>query len=204
MNRSDFIVTIRDWLNRDDLSEALVGSFITMALNQLSSSLRVDRMIRVSEALLNANRIRLPEDWQEADFIRVVDSHVLTYLSRDEYYNMTDQQSLKHYTLSGRYLIIGGEPYNEPFTNVELSYFADILEFTDTPGPLDNWLLLHHLHLITMCTLSYASGYGIEDERAAVFAGAAQSMIDELNAAYLKSKTSGSRMNKVMGKRGFG
>lgn len=199
---SDFCNVIRKWLNigPDEYPDDLVSTWVKMAEEQLSTSLRCKHMITIDTAVITEGRVTLPLDWLALDFVRVVDGAPLHFRSRDDFYSndyKVENYNRGHYTLSGNYLIVPAGMSNN--LSVELTYYQSIPPLSDGP----NWLMQYYSRLYVASTLAVASMYAIEDERAVTWQTAAQAFIDQINEEHLKSKASGSRI--VMQRtKGFG
>ena len=197
---ADHCDTIRSWLNFDSYDNALITSWTRMAEELLSSVLRCKHMIAIDEAYVNSQRVRLPLDWLEIDFARVVGSGPILFRTRDDFYNnrfSDPNYNEGYYTITGNYLVLGGNVADGK--TVEISYYESIPPLGDTP----NWLMKYYSRLYVSATLSVAAAYSLEDDRAVTWQAAMQTFVDTINEEHLKSKASGSKI--VMPKRkGFG
>lgn len=196
---TDHCDTIRAWLNFEYPNELII-SWTRMAEELLSASLRCKHMIAIDTAHVNERRVLLPGDWLALDFVHIVDGRPLLFRSRDEFYSNPNNLVNKnegYYTLTGNYMIVGGNI--EDGKAIEISYYETIPPLGDTP----NWLMHYYSRLYVSATLSVASAYSLEDERAVTWQAAMQSFVDMINEEHAKSKASGSKI--VMPKRkGFG
>jgi hypothetical protein len=167
-----------------------------MARQDLSKVLRVADMIQIDTATVGEARVLVPLDWQESDFVRIVGGNRLDFKPRPEFYAAytNNDRNDGFYTQSGRYLIIGGPIDKIDSMDIELHYFGDLPVLAESGA--GNWVTTRYLTMYTFQTLSYGSGYGLEDERALTFAAQAKGMIDAANMVYLQSKASGSRLNR--------
>lgn len=198
----DHCETIRSWLNfgSDTYNDALVTSWTRMAEEILSETLRCKHMVAISDGVVEAQRVLLPSDWLELDFVRVVGGTPLRFRSRDEFYADPDtlnNKNVGHYTLTGNYLIVGNDVTDG--VNVELAYYQTIPALAATP----NWLMNHYSRLYISATLSVAAAYSIEDERAMMWQSATKDFIDTINMRDTEAKTSGSLL-VMPRRRGFG
>lgn len=197
---SDFCNTIRGWLNFEDYSDQLITSWVRMAEEQISTSLRCKHMIAIDTALVNQGRVKLPDDWLALDFVRVVDGKPLHFRTRDDFYNPPANRpgyNDGYYTITGNYLITPASL--DDSISVELSYYESIPPLGDNV----NWLMKYYSRLYVASTLAAASTYSIEDERGVVWQEAAQNFIDQINEEHQKSKASGSRI-VMPRKKGYG
>src|SRR4029077_8065729 len=68
---SDFKAQIAEYANRQDWSDALVTGFVRQSEQKLNSELRVDRMIKTSQNLVNCRCSTLPDDWLQMDLGKI-------------------------------------------------------------------------------------------------------------------------------------
>lgn len=200
MTLTEFIESIRDWLNREDLTETQAMSFINMAFQSVSKTLRVSENIQIDTAILVTDRVLLPLDWQESDFIAEQGKGPILYKTRDDFYRMNNANG--YYTISGRYFILGGPVNTTEGRKIEMSYFGDIPIPDDAAEANSNdWPLSRHLELMTAAVMGVASAFYMEDERALNFKALQEKLIGDANTAYLAAKASGSLLIKR--RRGF-
>lgn len=200
---ADHCSTIRDWLNYDSYSDELITSWTRMFEEWASEKLRSKHMIAIDTAYINQRRVMLPSDWLEIDFVHIIDGKPLHFRTRDEFYRAIGENRSHanegYYTLTGNYLIIGGDISSTQGKSVELSYYQTIPPLGDDV----NWLMAYYSRLYVTGTLSVATAYGIEHEKAAIWQAAAQELIDTINANDKAAKSSGSAM-KPPRRKGFG
>lgn len=194
MTLSEFITSIKGWLNREDLDDATVTSWVMMAVQDLSKELRIADQIQIVDLVVSELQSDLPADWQEIDFVKLQDSTPIRYESRDDFFNDTTETNVR-YTIIGNYILFGG--IIDPLTplTVELSYYANVPMLTDDVDN-ESWITVKHLWLITTKTLIYGSAYGVEDNRAAGWKAAADELVAKMNEDHLKAKASGSRLRR--------
>lgn len=192
---ADQCKVIRDWLNLGEevYPDSVVTSWIRMAEESISTRLRVDHMIQIDVGTIVNQRYKVPVDWREMDFVRVVDGKPLRYTTRDDFYNPAEpfkSDRVNCYTMIGRYIIIGA---NTPEgAQIEISYYQDIPPLGDTP----TWFITKLPTLATVSVLDVASMYAIEDERGPIWKKETDSQVDFLNAQHLAAKSSGSRLTQ--------
>lgn len=203
---------IRNWLaiGSEIYPDTVVTSWIRMADEQLSTQLRIKHMIQIDTATVVDDRVPLPKDWQEINFVRILPAGgVCRYQTRDEFYNpefpnppKTPYTTRKaRYCISGNNLILG-DVTSSPGLQVELTYYQNIpplLNETSTdvnevviPGGQNNWINEFHPTLYTVKILHIASMYAIEDDRSPTWESQSLKMAMDLNQAHLISKASGS------------
>lgn len=196
---SDFCDTIRGWLNFE-YSDTLITSWVRMAEEQMSTTLRCKHMIAIDTAYVANGRVKLPDDWLGLDFARIVDGKPLHFRTRDDFYNVPPNQphyNEGYYTITGNYLITPAGTDNG--LSVELSYYEHIPPLGDEP----NWLMKYYSRLYVSSVLAVAASYSLEDDRAVMWQTASQTFIDQINEEHQKSKASGSRVSMPR-KKGFG
>src|SRR4029453_6650348 len=197
---SDHCNTIRDWVNlgSDVYPDSVVTSWIRMSESILSKELRCKEMLQIDTGLLFDQRLLLPSDWRQLDFVRIVDGRGLRYVPRDDFYNpdlVNDQENC--YTLSGDYLICGG--VGAEGLRVELHYYQDLPPLGDTI----TWPLVKYPMLLTLKPLAVGSTYAFEDERGDRWEAQSAQLIDDINEEHRLSKASGSRLT-ARRRRSFG
>lgn len=191
---------IRDWLNLgpDVYPDSVVTSWIRMTEHILGKELRCKEMVQIDTGLLKEQRLLLPDDWRELDFVRVVGGKPLRFTPRDDFYNpdLVDDQS-NCYTISGNYLICGGT--SSDGLRVELTYYQSIPPLGDAL----TWMQTEYPTIFTVKTLATASTYALEDERGDRWEAQSAKLIDEVNEEHRHSKASGSRLT-ARRRRSFG
>jgi len=201
---TDKCTEIRNWLaiGEEVYPNPVVTSWIRMAEEFLSTSLRVKHMVQIDTSALTVQRVPLPRDWQEIRLARILPSGaVLRYQTPDAFYNPEFPEDPdanypgqnNRYTILGNFLIVG-ETVPAPGLMVELTYYQDIPPLSDT---LNNWINFYHSTIYTLKILHIASLYAIEDERGATWNNEVTRSINELNAAHKIDKASGSTLQLV-------
>ena len=186
----DLCSVIRGWVNFE-YDDALITSWTRMAEELISTVLRCKHMIQIDTGVVRNGRVLLPTDWLELDFVRDLDfNRPLTYRERTQFYSNPDpldaNYNIGRYTLSGNFLMTN--PVEETDgRNIELTYYQAIPPLGDDI----NWLMQYYSRLYVTATLSVATMYSIEDDRAATWQAAMQTFIDSINEEHIKSKTSG-------------
>jgi hypothetical protein len=187
-------------MNREDWSDDLVTSFIRMAEAKFNQELRVDRMIRFDEALVNCRCIELPDDWLQMDFIRIANPSVpdgfipIRYKSRDEFFTTVDNWAYGFYSIQGRNVFIGGAPDAINGQAVRITYYGEVPVFSDTTP---SWIYTKFPSLYLSAASMYAFLHSTGEEDKAM--GAKQlteDTIAKLNNDHLRSKASGSRVTR--------
>jgi hypothetical protein len=192
---ADHCATIRAWLNFE-YSDALITSWTRMAEESLSEVLRCKHMIAIDTAQIVQQRVQLPLDWLELDFVRVVDGYPLSFRSREDFY--TREDTSKDYTITGNYLIVGGDVSGDG-REVEMSYYETIPPLGNDP----NWLMTYYNRLLITSTLVAGSAFGFDNENLAKWQEASTNFVNSINEQHRVSKSSGSTPIKKVAK-GFG
>ena len=113
---ADLKTQIAEYANRQDWADAIVIGFIRQAEQKFNAELRIDRMIKFNQALINCRCIDLPDDWLQMELVRIANPNVpsgfipIRYKARDEFYTTNDNWMYGFYTIQGRELFIGGTP----------------------------------------------------------------------------------------------
>jgi hypothetical protein len=195
---ADFKAQIAEYSNRQDWADAIVVGFVRQAEQKLNAELRVDRMIKFSQALINGRCIVLPDDWLAMELVRIANPNVpsgflpIRYKSRDEFYTTTDNWMYGFYTIQGRELFIGGAPDSINGQNTLITYYGEVPVFSDIQ---DSWVYTKYPSLYLSAAMMHAFLHAVGEEDKAM--GAKQlteDTINKLNALHLTSRASGSRV----------
>jgi len=195
---SDLKAQIADWANRQDWSDAVVTSFVRMAESKFNQELRVGQMIQMDDGIITSRCAQLPDDWLAMDLVRVANENgadgflTARYKSRDEFFNQRDDRTWMYYTFVGTTMYFGGTPDPVDGTEYKLAYYGEVPVLSDTQT---SWVYTKYPALYLSATLMFAALRAVgEEQSAANFKGAAEDMIQKLNAAHLGAKASGSRV----------
>ena len=201
---TDKCIEIRNWLALGDdvYPDPVVTGWIRMAEEYLSTALRVKHMIQIDSAVLVEDRIALPRDWQEIRMARILPGGgACRYQTPDAFWNpefpgepvAPYDTRRKRYTIMGNYAIFG-DVTPSPGLKVELSYYQNIPPLTED---LNNWPNVYHPIVYTLKILHIASLYAIEDERNGIWDKEVTRSVNEMNAAHLIDRASGSVLMPV-------
>lgn len=174
----DHCDTIRSWLNYS-YSDELITSWTRMAEEDLNETLRCKHMIEIATAPIEDSRVLLPLDWQDLDFIRIIDGNPLSFRTRDKFFESNtgdENHNAGYFTVTGNYVYIGKASAENP-KDVEISYYQNIPPLGDTP----NWLMKYYTRLLTLSTLAVGAAYSLEDQRAVTWTAAVQLLTDKIN-----------------------
>lgn len=190
-------IDVKAWLNFD-YSDALIESWVRLAFERISETLRCAHMVEVVTAEVDQDRVLLPVDWLESDFVRYVDGYPIYYRTRDDFYN-ANMENDGYFTIIGRYLIVGGDPTDADPKDIELSYFQKLpTTFDDT-----HFMFTAYYSLTLFSTLSVAAAYAEDNENGPKWIQAVADYIQSANDTYLMGKASGSRLRRPR-RHGFG
>jgi hypothetical protein len=188
---TDFVENIREWAARPDWSDALVLSFIRTAEAQIARRLRVKEMMEIADGLVDSNRVKLPVDWKELDYVRVNNGLPLHYQARDDFFSDKGDRSRK-YTIVGNYIMFGATIDAINGFPVEISYYKDVPPFVDDP----TWLSLHYYDIYLQKCLSVGYLYGVEVEKSVAISNVVDGFIDAANDEHINSRNSGSVLRR--------
>jgi hypothetical protein len=197
---SDLQTSIAEWANRQDWAPALVTSFIRMAEQKFNAELRVDRMICNAQNTVTQRCATLPDNWLAMDFVQIENANgangflPIRYLARDEFFNLTDKWAYGYYTIEGRSIFFGGAPDDTEGVEFTIAYFGEVPILSDAQ---QSWLYTKYPSLYLHAALMHADLHAVGEEQAAANMKAlAEDAIQKLNALYLRSKASGSRVTR--------
>ena len=204
---SDFVAQIKEWQNRDDWSDNLVGSFVAMANQKFNAELRIARMIQSDDALITSRCAPLPDDWLEMSLVRLANPNMpdgfmpIRYKSRDEFFQLPDKWAWRYYTIEGRQIYFGGTPDDVNGETVRISYYGEVPVFADDA---DSWLYTKYPSLFLSAAMMHAYMHAVgEEQQAAMSKQLVEDGIAKLNSEWSLAKASGSRLTRTR-TRGFG
>jgi hypothetical protein len=197
---SDFKASVAEWANRQDWSDALVTSFVRMAEQKFNAELRIDRMICTADNTVTQRCATLPDNWLAMDFVQIENANgangflPIRYKARDEFFNLTDNWAYGYYTIEGRTIFFGGTPDETEGVEFKIAYFGEVPIFSDTQ---DSWLYTKYPSLYLHAALMHANLHAVgEEQNAGNMKQLTEDEIQKLNALYLRSKASGSRVTR--------
>lgn len=209
---TDFLTEVKDWINRPDLSDSVVASWVRSAEARMDRELRVRENHKRSRATVASSYIPLPSDWMEFEYIRYVPDEDSTELNIQRgkplvyvsHHQMLDVLHDENHTLREKamYTVVGDEliiaPEISSDTPIEMGYYHRVPQFSADATTLRS----RYPDLYLYATLANTPGYLVEDERLAFWASQATSIIQGLNEAWTKGKMGGSPLQ--MNRRTFG
>jgi hypothetical protein len=142
----------------------------------------------------------VPDDWLEFDLVEMANANVpggwapIRYKPREEFLQLPDKWSIRHYTIEGRTIFFGGTPDDVEGVQFQVFYFAEVPVFSDT---VDSWVYTKYPSMYLSSALMHAYMHAVGEEAQA--AGAKQlteDTIGKLNNEYTLSKASGSRLTR--------
>ena len=197
---ADFKAQIAEYSNRGDWADALIVGFIRQAEQKFNAELRVDRMIKFNQALINCRCIDLPDDWLQMELVRIANTNVpsgfipIRYKSRDEFYTTVDNWMYGFYTIQGRELFIGGTPDTINGQAALITYYGEVPVFSDTTP---SWVYTKFPSLYLSAAMMNAFLHAVgEEDKAAGAKQLTEDTINKLNAQHAVSRASGSRVTR--------
>lgn len=214
---TDFIATIRDWIDDQDPSDALITTWVRDAEARLNDELRSIEQISRIRATMDDDCVPYPPDWLEVLYVRLVGGGAFTYVTPDGYWQLGAEPQVKLivnapgslppypspntkmvYTTIGRTLFLLPSIDPDDLTKIEVAYFRKIEPMGDTADPV----VERYPALMRNCTLAAGSPYLVEDERLSTWAALATAGIAKANDAAKAGRWSGSPLTPVI--KGFG
>lgn len=177
-NYAQLVTTIKEWLDRDDINEGRIGTFINLAEDRLNRLLRYPDMETATTIFASGETAALPTDFLElrAVYKEGNPDQPLQSLSphgmRSQFMGISGDPVA--YAIEGRTLIVG--PVGE--SRLELLYYAKIPSLTvSTPT---NWLLERFPSVYLYGALVQAEAFLVNPERAQFWQGAFDQAIGEV------------------------
>lgn len=205
----DFTAALADYANRQDWSQGLLASFVRNAEEKLNQELRIDRMIQTIHNTVTQQCGILPDNWLEADFVKIANATTPTgwspirYKPRDEFFRLPSMaysggqpenfhSTSGFYTIEGRTIFFGGPPNAIDGVQFQMDYYAEVPVFSDTTP---SWVYTKYPALYRCCALMHADLHAVgEENQAAMLKQLAEDMIGKLNMDHQRARTSGSRL----------
>ena len=194
---SQFITIIRGYTGFQDpdvQSDELITSWVRMMEERASSDLRISHQVQIDTATIYEQRVQLPLDWRSNDFVRIVDGAPLSFKPRKEFYDLTGGTG--YFTVSGRFLIIGGTPDAVDGKEIEMTYFGDVPQLTDEVGNV-SWLVEKCLTVAVAGTMSFAADAMVDNS--INWEDRFNTRVGKLNSEYLESISKGSGISRRVG-----
>lgn len=196
---SDFITTVKSWVDDLNPSDPLVESWVRMGEERMNNELRVDEMIVREYATLEDNCIELPPDWLKTVYVRPKGGKAYDFISNHAYFNeLPDPSCPGRYTNVGRTLFVWPPVDPENVFQIEVAYYAKVPPL----GEIETAVKQRYPGLYLNCTLAAGAPYLVEDERLNTFAGLATAGITRANEQAIAARFSGSPIRTA--KRSFG
>lgn len=197
MNQSDFISAIRGFTKFTDpdvQTDALLISYLRFGEEYLSANLRIADMVQIDTATLTSNRTRMPSDFREMDFLRILGGKPINRRTLDYFYANESEMTTRDFAISGNFLIVGGTISEAAPLSVELHYFGDVEQLT---GETESWVARRYPLLLTSATMDFASAGMVETDKSDWWEGKTDSLIRKMNEEYQVGKSKGSKLTPV-------
>jgi|TARA_R110000824_G_scaffold198214_2_gene382181 hypothetical protein len=181
------VTEVRDFLNRADLTEAQIGTFIALAESNMNSKLRVREMVERATATLNAEYEYVPSNFLEARRIYISNTtptHELRAMSPQALIRAHPSAS------TGRpraYSVVSSQMQFKPAPDSASTYVIEMSFYATLPGLTDanqtNSVLSRYPNLYLFSVCCEASTYLLDDQGLQRYAGMRDRLIDEANTA---------------------
>jgi len=188
---SDLKTSVADFLNRSDLT-SVIPDFVTMAEADFNRSLRVREMSVRTQAPIDAQYVKLPDDFLGMRNIDLMTDPVTPMT----YKNLQNLDIHRSNDMTGKPIY-----YSIVQNNIEFApapdgdYTIEIVYYQKVPALADNstsWLLSAHPDAYLYGTLMHSAPYLQSDERIGIWAGKYQQIIEQIITSDEKAKFSGS------------
>jgi hypothetical protein len=192
--------SVADWLNRQDLV-AQIPDFITIGEAQINRTLRVLQMEVFSDGTSSADLVAVPSDWLETRTLRLEDPtagmQILEYVGEEEFDQLEASgltNTTRYYTiLNGAFQVL---PVPTGDVSYDIRYYAKIPALSNSNA--SNWLLLKSPDLYLYSALAASAPFLKDDERIAVWAGAANKITDDMKLESERAKRPTTRIRTRM------
>lgn len=175
---------ISDFLNRDDLSATVLGTFISLAEAQMNRDIRHHEMLGTSTVTVNTKYLTKPTDWLETVKLSLTGSgtSVLKLVSvahmADARESNDDSSGVPmRYSQTSQFIELYPTPSGSFET--ELTYYQKIPALTDVNTT--NWLLDEAPDVYLYGSLLHTAGYLGDDARLSIWAQLYSAAVQRLN-----------------------
>lgn len=208
---TDHIENLKGWINRTDIADSVITSWIRMGEERINNELLYKDMLSRERAIFADNCSPLPLDWKKVEYVKYVrdpNSDVqqikrgrsFSFVSKDEFWERNDKDG--PYTAAPCYTIIGNDLFvtgdiGDTGVQIEIGVYRKVPPLNEA-----NWLYNGFIGLYTYASLAASAPYLVEDERMATWEAKAQSLIQAMNEVHAVDKTGGSPMK--MRRKSFG
>jgi len=190
-NYTDLKASVADFLNRSDLT-SVIPDFITMAEAELNRTLRVREMSVRTQAPIDSQYVKLPDDFLGMRNIDLLTDPVTPMT----YKNLQNLDIHRASDATGKPIYYSIMQNNIEFAPVpDGDYTIEIVYYQKVPSlsaNSTNWLLTDHPDAYLYGTLMHSAPYLQADERIGVWAGKYQQVIQQITTSDEKAKFSGS------------
>jgi len=190
-NYTDLKASVADFLNRSDLT-SVIPDFITMAEAELNRTLRVREMSVRTQAPIDSQYVKLPDDFLGMRNIDLLTDPVtpMTYknLQNLDIHRASDATGKPiYYSIMQNNIEFAPAPDGD--YTIEIVYYQKVPSLSANST---NWLLTDHPDAYLYGSLMHSAPYLQADERIGVWAGKYQQVIQQITTSDEKAKFSGS------------
>jgi len=190
-NYTDLKASVADFLNRSDLT-SVIPDFVTMAEADFNRTLRVREMSVRTQAPIDAQYVKLPDDFLGMRNIDLMTDPVTPMT----YKNLQNLDIHRAGDMTGKPIYYSIVQNNIEFApSPDGDYTIEIVYYQKVPPLADNstsWLLDAHPDAYLYGTLQHSAPYLQSDERIGIWAGKYMQIIEQIITSDEKAKFSGS------------
>ena len=190
-NYTELQASVADFLNRSDMT-SVIPDFITMAEAELNRTLRVREMSVRTQAPIDSQYVKLPDDFLGMRNIDLLTDPVTPMT----YKNLQNLDVHRASDATGKPIYYSIMQNNIEFSPVpDGDYTIEIVYYQKVPSlsaNSTNWLLTDHPDAYLYGSLMHSAPYLQADERIGVWAGKYQQVIQQITTSDEKAKFSGS------------
>ena len=190
-NYTELQASVADFLNRSDMT-SVIPDFITMAEAELNRTLRVREMSVRTQAPIDSQYVKLPDDFLGMRNIDLLTDPVTPMT----YKNLQNLDVHRASDATGKPIYYSIMQNNIEFSPVpDGDYTIEIVYYQKVPSlsaNSTNWLLTDHPDAYLYGSLMHSAPYLQADERIGVWAGKYQQVIQQITTSDEKARFSGS------------
>jgi len=197
---ADLVAAIPAWLTRNDATEALISTWISLSEARINRVLRVNRMLVRAQATISDEFSAVPPDFRAPRLMRLAATPdtFLNFLTPEQMAERKAEQptgDLESYAMLGEEFWFSPVPADTQV--VELAYYASIPALSTTNQT--TWLLTRHPDLYLAGVMLEAALYYEDDEQEAKWSGKFDTAIVDIHAADLRDTNAATLTPKPSG-----
>jgi hypothetical protein len=170
---------VRDWLDADHLTDAQVGSYISLAQNRLNRELNAWEMEATSTPVSVSGAVSLPANFNRIRQVSIAGVGTYDASTKGEIVNMTanKDETRRLFAIDAGTIIL--YPTIGNGVTVTIDYYAKVPEISS--GSNTNIFTTNYSDVMLWASLVEGSNFIVEDDRGAIFEAKYQTALQQSN-----------------------